>query len=67
MIPTLTTPRLALRDRAPGPCGLSTVVSYFDPANAAALSLARRLGGRPDGALSGCTIRRHHPRQGAIA
>ena len=37
-----------LRDWALGPRGLGSVVSYIDPANAASLALARRLGGRPD-------------------
>lgn len=38
----------ALRDWALGPRGLSTIVAYVDPANAASRALAERLGGQID-------------------
>ncbi|MBI1170835.1 GNAT family N-acetyltransferase [bacterium] len=38
----------ALRDWALGPRGLPNLVSYIDPANAASIRLATRLGGTPD-------------------
>lgn len=38
----------ALRDWALGPRGLATVVSYIDPANAASIRLATRLGAKLD-------------------
>ena len=38
----------ALLQWALGPRGLTTLVSYVDPANAASAALARRLGGQPD-------------------
>ncbi|MGQ0611645.1 MAG: GNAT family N-acetyltransferase [Paracoccaceae bacterium] len=40
----------ALRDWALGPRGLTALVSYVDPGNAASARLAERLGARPDAA-----------------
>jgi RimJ/RimL family protein N-acetyltransferase len=42
----------AMRDWALGPRGLASVVAYIDPANAASLALAARLGGSLDAAAA---------------
>lgn len=46
---------------------LPSLVSYVASGNARSHALARRLAAVADGELSGCTIWRHHPQQGAIA
>ncbi|TVQ55143.1 MAG: N-acetyltransferase [Rhodobacteraceae bacterium] len=55
----------AARDWAFGPGGLATLVSYIDPANAASIRVAERLGARRDPsapcAFPGDLVYRHSP------
>ncbi|MEM9796780.1 MAG: GNAT family N-acetyltransferase [Pseudomonadota bacterium] len=50
---------LAARDWAYGPGGMTTLISSIDPGNAASISLAERMGAKPDGAFT-------HPKYGEL-